>query len=104
MGLFPISGRGIIVRYVRKYPADRRGLSAGDGQGPAARRRRPFAAGAGAASHTPIEPELASVMALGACPLTLSASELRRVADVMLQYGFLHRKLAVSPMILPEPQ
>ncbi len=41
-------------------------------------------------------------MALSACPLTLGASQLQRVADVMFQYGLLHRKLTMSPMILPK--
>lgn len=104
MAGFPISGWGATAPYVRKYP---RTLAAfqeamGKAQRLAATDRSLVEQVLPAC--TSIKPKLAPVIALGAYPLTLSASQLQRVADVMLQYGFLHRKLTVSPMILPSSQ
>jgi NitT/TauT family transport system substrate-binding protein len=54
-------------------------------------------------TYTTIKPKIASTIVLSTYPTTLTAQPLQNVADVMLQFGFLHKKFDVSPMILAPP-
>jgi NitT/TauT family transport system substrate-binding protein len=55
-------------------------------------------------SYTQIKAPDASVITLGAFPTTLSAARLQRVADLMLEYGYLTEKMDVTPLLVPLPQ
>lgn len=54
--------------------------------------------------YTKITPQDAAVITLGAFPTTLSANRIQRVADLMLEYGYLTDKLDVTPLLVPQPQ
>lgn len=100
MASFPISGWGTVQQYVRKYPktvaAFQRAMA--KAQRLAASNRQLVEQTL--PTYTKIKPKVASVMALGTYPVSLRATRLQHVADVMLQFGFLHKKSDVAPMVL----
>ncbi|WP_244460165.1 ABC transporter substrate-binding protein [Microbispora triticiradicis] len=55
-------------------------------------------------NYTQIKPEAASIITLGAYPSTLNPTRIQRVADLMLEYGYLKAKMDVSPLLVPMPQ
>ncbi|GAA3835083.1 ABC transporter substrate-binding protein [Sphaerisporangium flaviroseum] len=55
-------------------------------------------------NYTQIKPDVAAVMNLGTFPTSLSAARIQRVADLMLEYGFLKGKFDVAPLLVPLPQ
>jgi hypothetical protein len=42
-------------------------------------------------------------MSFDTFPTTLTTTQLQNAANVMLQYGFLHTKLDIAPMLQPGP-
>jgi NitT/TauT family transport system substrate-binding protein len=101
---FPIGAWGTVQQYVRKYP---RTVAAF--QRAIAQAQRVAAAGRKAVeqilpTYTKITPQVASQIALPAFPAALSASQLQRAADLMLQFHLLHGRLDVAPMIVPLPK
>ena len=55
-------------------------------------------------TYTSTKAGIASIMSFDTFPTALDASQLRSAANVMLQYGFLHSKLDVAPMLLAGPE
>lgn len=55
-------------------------------------------------NYTQIKPEAASIITLGAYPSTLNPTRIQRVADLMLEYGYLKAKMDVTPLLVPMPQ
>ncbi|GII80548.1 sulfonate ABC transporter substrate-binding protein [Sphaerisporangium rufum] len=55
-------------------------------------------------TYTKIPPAVISTITLGDFPTTLSAQRIQRVADLMLEYGYLKEKFDVTPMLVPMPQ
>ena len=55
-------------------------------------------------NYTQIKPEAASIITLGAYPSTLNPTRIQRVADLMLEYGYLKTKMDVNPLLVPMPQ
>ncbi|GIH67717.1 MULTISPECIES: ABC transporter substrate-binding protein [Microbispora] len=55
-------------------------------------------------TYTKITPDAASIITLGAYPSTLNATRIQRVADLMLEYGYLKAKMDVNPLLVPMPQ
>ncbi|GAA0414070.1 ABC transporter substrate-binding protein [Microbispora corallina] len=55
-------------------------------------------------SYTKITPEAASVITLGSYPSSLNPTRIQRVADIMLEYGYLKSKMDVTPLLVPMPQ
>lgn len=53
--------------------------------------------------YTRIDEETAAVIALGTYPTTLNETRLQRVADLMLEHGYLQSKLEVKPLIQAPP-
>ncbi|GGO15514.1 sulfonate ABC transporter substrate-binding protein [Microbispora rosea subsp. aerata] len=54
--------------------------------------------------YTQIKPETAAIITLGAYPSTLNQTRIQRVADLMLEYGYLKSKMNVGPLLVPMPQ
>jgi NitT/TauT family transport system substrate-binding protein len=50
-------------------------------------------------TYTQIKPDVASVITLGSYPTTLNEARLQRVADLMLEFGMLHKAVQAKPMI-----
>jgi NitT/TauT family transport system substrate-binding protein len=100
---FAISGWGTTAQYASKYPktvaAFQKALA--KAQQLAATNRTLVEQTL--PSYTTIKPKVASLITLSTFPTTLTAPPLQQVADTMLQLGFLHKKLDVSPMILDAP-
>jgi hypothetical protein len=48
-----------------------------------------------------VPPVVAAVMALNIYPTAIDKVRIQRVADVMLQFGLLHSRFNVTPMIGP---
>lgn len=101
---FPLAGWGTTAQYVRKYPktvaAFQRAMS--EGQRLAASSRK--AVEKVLPSYTKISRKAAAVITLGTYPTNLSSARLQRVADLMYQQHYLHKKLHVKPLIVPEPK
>ncbi len=55
-------------------------------------------------TYTSTKAGIASIMSFDTFPTALDASQLRSAANVMLQYGFLHSKLDVAPMLQAGPE
>lgn len=53
--------------------------------------------------YTQIDAETAAVIALGTYPTTLNATRLQRVADLMLEHGYLREKFEVQPLLHTPP-
>ncbi len=51
-----------------------------------------------------IPPIVASVMAVNIYPTAIDRVRIQRVADVMYQFGLLHTRFNVTPMIGPLPR
>jgi NitT/TauT family transport system substrate-binding protein len=103
MSGFLVGGWGTLQGYAQKYPRT-----------VAAFQRAMAQAQQAAASHhglvvqtvptyTSTKAGIASVMSFDTFPAALTTTQLQNAADVMLQYGFLHTKLDVAPMLQPGP-
>lgn len=55
-------------------------------------------------TYTSTKAGIASIMSFDTFPTALDANQLRSAANVMLQYGFLHSKLDVAPMLQAGPE
>jgi NitT/TauT family transport system substrate-binding protein len=55
-------------------------------------------------TYTSTKAGIASVMSFDTFPTALTSTQLQKAAGVMLQYGFLHSKLDVAPMLQPGPE
>ena len=55
-------------------------------------------------TYTSTKAGIASIMSFDTFPTTLTTAQLRKAADVMLQYGFLKQKLDVTPMLQAGPE
>ena len=101
---FPLAGWGTTDTFVKKYPktvaAFQRAMA--QAQQIAATDRK--AVEQILPTFTQIPPRVASVMTLCQFPTTISAIRLQRAADLMLQFGLIHRRLDVAPMIVPAPK
>ncbi|TDD85585.1 ABC transporter substrate-binding protein [Actinomadura darangshiensis] len=101
---FPMAGWGVLDDYAQKYPktvaAFQRAIgkaqrvAAGD-RGAVAKILPTYVKG--------LPPDTAQLITLGAYPTTLNPIRLQRVADLMLQYGFVKKKVNVKPMIVSPP-
>jgi NitT/TauT family transport system substrate-binding protein len=104
MADFPIAGWTATEDWTKKYPktmaafqrAILKGQQAASGDRKAIENVLP--------DYTQIKPEVASVINLGAYPTSLSATRIQRVADLMLEYGYLSKKIDVTPLLVPLPQ
>ncbi|WP_197287132.1 ABC transporter substrate-binding protein [Planomonospora sphaerica] len=54
--------------------------------------------------YTKITPEVAEVIALGGYPTTLEAARLQRVADALVEQGYIPTALDVSPLLVALPR
>ncbi|MEU9886454.1 ABC transporter substrate-binding protein [Sphaerisporangium sp. NPDC051011] len=104
MAEFPICGWVAMDDWAKKYPKTMAALQRGllKGQQIAAADRK--AVEKVLPSYTQIKPEVASVINLGTYPTTLTPARIQRVADLMLEYGYLTKKMDVTSLLAPLPQ
>ncbi|MFC4592180.1 ABC transporter substrate-binding protein [Sphaerisporangium corydalis] len=104
MADFPIAGWAATESWTKKYPnttaAFQRAILKGQ-QAAAADRK---AVEKVLPSYTHITPDVAAVINLGAYPTSLNAQRIQRVADLMVEYGYLKAKMDVKPLLVPLPQ
>ncbi len=104
MADFPIAGWTATEDWTKKYPktmaAFQRAILKGQQDASADRK----AVEQVLPNYSPIKPEVASVINLGAYPTSLSATRIQRVADLMVEYGYLSKKMDVTPLLVPLPQ
>jgi NitT/TauT family transport system substrate-binding protein len=104
MADFPIAGWTATESWTKKYPktmaAFQRAILKGQRDASADRK----AVEKVLPLYTKIPPPVISVINLGAYPTSLSASRIQRVADLMTEYGYLSKKMDVTPLLAPQPQ
>gem|GEM_PF-732468 len=103
MSGFLVGGWGTLQAYAQKYP----------GTVAAFQRAMAQAQQVAASDHglvvqtvptyTSTKAGIASVMSFDTFPTVLTPAQLQNAANVMLQYGFLHTKLDIVPMLQPGP-
>ena len=103
MSGFLVGGWGTLASYAQKYPKTVAAF-----QRAMAQAQQVAASDHGLVvrtvpTYTATKAGIASVMSFDTFPSTLSASQLQNAANLMLQNGFLHAKLDVSPMLQPGP-
>jgi NitT/TauT family transport system substrate-binding protein len=103
MSGFLVGGWGTLASYAQKYP---RTVAAF--QRAMARAQQVAASDHGLVvrtvpTYTSTKAGVASIMSFDTFPTTLTATQLRNAASLMLQNGFLHRQLDVTPMLQPGP-
>jgi NitT/TauT family transport system substrate-binding protein len=101
---FPMSGWGVLDDYARKNPktvaafqraiGKAQRLAAGD---------RAAVTGILPSYVKGIDASTAQLVTLGAYPTSLNSIRLQRVADLMLQYGYVKKRVNVQPMIVSAP-
>lgn len=104
MADFPIAGWGTTEAWTKKNPKTMAAFQRAilKGQQVAAADRK--AVEKVLPSYTKITPDVAAVINLGAYPTSLNAQRIQRVADLMLEYGYLKTKMDVKPLLVPLPQ
>jgi NitT/TauT family transport system substrate-binding protein len=103
MSGFLVGGWGTLASYAQKYPKTVAAF-----QKAMAQAQQLAASDHGLVvqtvpTYTSTKAGIASIMSFDTFPATLDASQLQGAANLMLQYGFLHQKLDVSPMLQPGP-
>jgi NitT/TauT family transport system substrate-binding protein len=103
MSGFLVGGWGTLASYAQKYPKTVAAF-----QRAMAQAQQVAASDHGLVvrtvpTYTATKAGIASVMSFDTFPSTLSASQLQNAANLMLQNGFLHAKLDVSPMLQAGP-
>ena len=102
---FPIQGYVVTKSWARptrapsgrSSPPSRRASSSPTPAGPRSSRRW----SRGGPQNGQIAPIVASVMAVNIYPTAIDKVRIQRVADVMYQFGLLHARFNVTPMIGP---
>jgi NitT/TauT family transport system substrate-binding protein len=101
---FPISGWATSEEWTKKYPrtmaAFQRALL--KGQHDAASDRH--AVEEVLPTYTKIDPVIVGVITMGVFPTSLNATRIQRVADLMLELGYLSKKVEVAPLLMPLAQ
>ncbi len=103
MSGFAVSGWGVTGQYASRYPKTVAAFQKAMGKAQQRAASDRALVEQTLPTYTKIKPKIAGVIALSTYPTTLSAAPLQHVADVMLQFGFLHKHFGVSPMILASP-
>ncbi|MFD8560633.1 ABC transporter substrate-binding protein [Streptosporangium canum] len=98
---FPIAGWGVSAEFAAKNPRTVRAFqrAMAVGQQIAADNRTTVVRVI--PGYTSIKKDIAKVITLGEFPRTLSSTRLQRVADQMIEFGYLDKPLDVAPLLLP---
>jgi NitT/TauT family transport system substrate-binding protein len=100
---FLVGGWGTLQSYVQKYPHTVAAFARAMAEAQQAAAGDHALVEQTVPTYTTIKPKIVSSMAFDTFSPALTTAQLQQAADVMLQFGFLHAKLDVSPMILPQP-
>ena len=103
MAGYPVGGWGTLQQYVQKYPHTVAAFQKAMAEANQAAAGDHALVQQTVSTYTTIKPAIVSSMAFDTFTPALSTAQLQHAADVMLQYGFLHKKLDVAPMIQPAP-
>ena len=103
MSGFLVGGWGTLASYAQKYPKTVAAF-----QRAMAQAQQVAASDHGLVvrtvpTYTSTKAGIASVMSFDTFPSSLTATQLQNAANLMLQNGFLHARLDVSPMLQPGP-
>jgi NitT/TauT family transport system substrate-binding protein len=99
---FPMAGWGVLDDYAKKHPKTVAAFQRAIGRAQQmAARDRAVVTGILPTYVKGIDAGTAQLVTLGDYPTTLNPIRLQRVADLMLQYGFVKKKVDVNPMIVP---
>ncbi|MFI6883763.1 ABC transporter substrate-binding protein [Streptosporangium canum] len=104
MADFPIAGYGVSAQFARDNPRTVAAFQRALSRGQAMAADNPQAVKDILPGYTKIPQNIADVIPLGVYPQTMEKNRLQRVADQMLAYRMLTRKLDVAPLLLPMPQ
>lgn len=100
MANFLVGGWGTLEQYAHKYPKTVAAFQKAMGQAQQLAASDHALVEQTVPTYTSTKAAIVSAMAFDTFSTTLSEAQLQQAADVMLQYGFLHKKLNVAPMIL----
>ena len=103
MAGFLVGGWGTLQSYARKYPRTVAAFQKAMAEAQQAAAGDLALVKQTVPTYTTIKPKIVSSMAFDTFSPALTTARLQQAADVMLQFHFLHAKLDVSPMILPQP-
>ncbi|MEV7809087.1 ABC transporter substrate-binding protein [Microbispora sp. NPDC088329] len=104
MADFPIAGWVTIDEVLKKYPKTMAAFQRAIVKAQEVAESDRKAVEAVLPKYTKITPQAASVIGLGSFPSSLNPTRLQRVADTMLEYGYLKSKMEIAPMLVPMPQ
>ncbi|MWA02662.1 PhnD/SsuA/transferrin family substrate-binding protein [Actinomadura sp. LD22] len=100
---FPMAGWGVLDDYAKKHPKTVAAFQRAMGKAQKlAATDRSVVTDILPSYVKGIDAGTAKLITLGAYPTSLNPVRLQRVADLMLQYGFVKKKVDVKPMIVPE--
>ncbi|WP_344260028.1 ABC transporter substrate-binding protein [Actinomadura napierensis] len=99
---FPMAGWGVLDDYAKKHPKTVAAFQRAMGKAQKlAAGGRSVVTGVLPSYVKGIDPGTAQLITLGSYPTSLNPTRLQRVADLMLQYGFVKKQVNVQPMIVP---
>jgi NitT/TauT family transport system substrate-binding protein len=96
---FPLTGYGVLASWAAKYPRTAAAFTKAIEQGNAIAATNLAVLQQVLAKALHLSPAITGVMATGTFPTSANAVQIQRVADLMLQYGQLKKRLDVKPMV-----
>ena len=96
---FPLTGYGVLASWAAKYPRTAAAFTKAIQQGNAIAATNLAVLQQVLAKALHLSPSITGVMATGTFPTSANAVQIQRVADLMLQYGQLKKRLNVKPMV-----
>jgi NitT/TauT family transport system substrate-binding protein len=103
MSGFLVGGWGTLASYAQKYPRTVAAFQKAMNQAQQVAASDHGLVVQTVPTYTSTKAGIASIMSFDTFPATLDATQLQGAADLMLQYGFLHQKLDVAPMLQTGP-
>ena len=104
MSGFLVGGWGTLQGYAQKYPGTVAAFQRAMAQAQQVAASDHALVVQTVPTYTSTKAGIASIMSFDTFPTALDANQLRSAANVMLQYGFLHSKLDVAPMLQAGPE
>lgn len=99
MASFPVGAWGTLAQYAAKYPKTVAAFQQAMGEAQQAAASDHALVVQTLPAYATIKPKIAAQMAFDTFQPSLSVAQLQQAAGTMLQFGFLHKKLDVTPMI-----
>jgi NitT/TauT family transport system substrate-binding protein len=103
MAGFSVGGWGTLAGYAQKYPKTVAAFQKAMAEAQQVAASDHAMVVKTVPTYTSTKAGIASIMSFDTFPTTLTAADLQKAANLMLQNGFLHQKLDVSPMLQSGP-